>query len=76
MNKYRCLIEKLTLYEFEVGYISIEITKNICRANVEGEVDHSTVNRYLIGWLFRFDAVSTLFGPLNAELNFKQFSLV
>ena len=29
-----------------------------------------------VGWLVLFNGVSTFFGLFNAELNFKQFSLV
>ena len=35
------------------------------------------ISKGLVGWLFdMFYGVSTLFGSFNAQLNFKQFSLV
>ena len=48
------LIQKLVLYEFELGHKAVEATKNICCAKDDDAVDHYTVTRwvkkYRSGW--------------------------
>ena len=39
------LIQKLRLYKSELGYNTMEATKNICCVKGEGIIDHSTVTK-------------------------------
>ena len=41
MNMQCRLIQELMLYEFELGYNTVEANKNLCKG--EGTVDHNTV---------------------------------
>ena len=45
MNMQHSLIWKLMLYEFKLGYNTMEATKDICCVKDEGVVDHNTVTR-------------------------------
>ena len=47
MNVQRNQIQKLILYELELGNNAAEETKNIFCAKGEGAVDHNTVTRWL-----------------------------
>ena len=42
MNVIQSLIQELMFYEFKLSNKTAETTKNICSANAEGAVDHST----------------------------------
>ena len=50
------LIRKPMFYEFDLEHNTSEATKNICRANGEGAIDHSIVIRWLkkSSWGFKY----------------------
>ena len=41
MNAQCSIIRDFTLYEFKLGHIAAEATKNVCWAKGESEVNHS-----------------------------------
>ena len=45
LNVQYSYIQELMLYEFELGYNTVEATKNICCVKGEGAADYSTVTR-------------------------------
>ena len=38
---------ELNLYEFELCYNTMEVTKNVCYVKIEGTIDHCTVTKWL-----------------------------
>ena len=46
MNVQNSLIQELIFYKFELGYNTMEATKDICFVKSEDEVDHRTVTKW------------------------------